>query len=87
MVQRPARRISKGCSQRSHWSKRGLGPRAPWRLLVRRGRGLSVGFPLSLAAGLVLMQIDLPSLRLVFGAQLEQAWMFMAQMAGIGALP
>lgn len=49
--------------------------------------GLSVGFPLSLAAGLVLMQIDLPSLRLVFGAQLEQAWMFMAQMAGIGALP
>lgn len=49
--------------------------------------GLSVGFPLSLAAGLVLLRIDLPSLRHVFGNQLDQAWNFIAALAGIGVMP
>lgn len=50
--------------------------------------GLSVGFPLSLAAGLVLLRIDLPSLRHVFTHQLDQAWTFIAGLIGVvGAAP
>jgi flagellar biosynthetic protein FliR len=49
--------------------------------------GLSVGFPLSLAAGMVLLRIDLPSLRHVFTNQLDQAWGFMSGMVGIGVTP
>lgn len=50
--------------------------------------GLSVGFPLSLAAGMLLLRIDLPSLRQVFVHQLDQAWVFMAGMIGVvGAAP
>lgn len=40
--------------------------------------GMSVGFPLALAVGLVLLRIDLPGLRSVFGGQLDEAFRLIA---------
>src|SRR5690606_791271 len=45
--------------------------------------GLAVGFPLALAVGLLLLRVDLPSLRGVFGGMLDNAWMVIATMLGI----
>ncbi len=36
--------------------------------------GMSVGFPLALAVGLILLRVDLPHLRMVFTDQLQQVW-------------
>ena len=46
--------------------------------------GMSVGFPLALAVGLVLLRVDLPSLRQVFTQQLQQAWTTIALISGQG---
>ena len=45
--------------------------------------GMSVGFPLSLAAGFVLLSINLPSLSRFFAAQLEQVWMLLGGIIGL----
>lgn len=46
--------------------------------------GMSVGFPLALAVGLVLLRVDLQSLRQVFTQQLQQAWTTIALISGQG---
>lgn len=46
--------------------------------------GMSVGFPLALAVGLVLLRVDLPSLQQVFTEQLRQAWASIAVLSGKG---
>jgi len=45
--------------------------------------GLSVGFPLSLIAGLFLMQINLPQLGSVLEIQLDAAWALIASLVGV----
>ena len=47
--------------------------------------GMSVGFPLALAVGLVLLRVDLPSLQHVFTQQLQQAWATIAVMSAQGS--
>ena len=47
--------------------------------------GMSVGFPLSLIAGLVLLRVDLPNLQPAFTRLLDDTWRGLAALLGAGA--